>query len=303
MTDDQGGAAREGEPVAVGLVGAGPWARMVHAPLLANHPRTTLAGVWARRPEAAAEVAAPHGAPAFERYDELLERCDAVAFAVPPDVQAEHAAPAARAGKALLLEKPIGLDLDQAQRLVDVVDEAGVLSMLFLTWRYAAATRAFLDEVAAAEPIGGRGRFISGGLLAGPFTTPWRLCHGALLDVGPHIIDVLDAALGPVVGIRAHGDPLRWVGLLLDHENGLASEVSLSSHTAVLPPRNGVEIYTAAGPIDLDAASSVTPDTFVTIAGELAETVTTGTPHPLDIHRGLHLQRLLDAAAADIRSH
>ena len=290
-------------PVAVGLVGAGPWARMVHAPLLANHPRTTLAGVWARRPEAAAEVATPLGAPAFERYDELLDRCDAVAFAVPPDVQAEHAATAARAGKALLLEKPIGLDLDQAQGLVDAVDAAGVPSMLFLTWRYAAATRAFLAEVAAADPpaIGGRGTFISGGLLAGPFTTPWRLRHGALLDVGPHIIDLLDAALGRVVGIRAHGDPLRWVGLLLEHESGLVSEVSLSSHTAVLPPRTGVQIYTAAGALDLDTAGSLTPDTMATIAGELADATTgTGAPHPLDVHRGLHLQRLLETAAADL---
>jgi predicted dehydrogenase len=292
------------DPVAVGLVGAGPWARMVHAPLLAGHPRTSLAGVWARRPDAAAEVAEPHGAPAFARYEDLLERCDAVAFAVPPDVQAEHAATAARAGKALLLEKPIGLDLAQAQELVDVVDEAGVPSMLFLTWRYAAATRTFLAEVAAADPrpIGGRGTFISGGLLAGPFTTPWRLQHGALLDVGPHIIDLLDAALGPVVGIRAHGDPHRWVGLLLEHEGGVGSEVSLSSHTAVLPPRTGVEIYTAAGALDLDTAASLNSDTAATIAGELADIATTGKPHPLDVHRGLHLQRLIDQAAADLAS-
>lgn len=290
-----------GEPVAVGLVGAGPWARMVHAPLLANHPRTTLAGVWARRAEAAAEVARPHGARAFERYEEMLEVCDAVAFAVPPDVQAAHAATAARAGKTLLLEKPIGLDLAQARALVDVVESAGVRSMLFLTWRYAASTRAFLARVAAAvpPPIGGRGTFISGGLLAGPFTTPWRLQHGALLDVGPHIVDLLDAALGPVVGVRAHGDPHRWVGMLLEHEGGLVSEVSLSSHTAVLPPRTGVEIFTAAGPLDLDTAAALTPDTAATIAGELATTAA-GTPHPLDVHRGLHLQEVIEAAAAEL---
>jgi predicted dehydrogenase len=288
-------------PVAVGLVGAGPWARMVHAPLLANHPRTTLAGVWARRPEAAADVASSHGATAYERYDEMLDHCDAVAFAVPPDVQAEHAATAARAGKTLLLEKPIGLDLAQAQGLVDAVAAAGVRSMLFLTWRYAAATRAFLAGVAAADPppIGGRGTFLSGGLLAGPFTTPWRLRHGALLDVGPHIVDLLDAALGPVVGLRAHGDPRRWVGLLLEHGTGVVSEVSLSSYTAVVPPRTGVEIYTAAGPHDLDTAGAYTPDTAATIAAELATTAA-GTPHPLDVHRGLHLQRLIDRAAADL---
>lgn len=299
MSDDQASPTATA-PVAVGLVGAGPWARMVHAPLLAASPRTTLAGVWARRPEAAAETGAPHGAPAIERLEDLLDQCDAVAFAVPPDVQAVHAATAARAGKALLLEKPIGLDLAQAQGLVDAVERAAVPSMIFLTWRYAAVTRAFLAEVAAAEPIGGRGSFISGGLLAGPFTTPWRLQHGALLDVGPHIIDLLDAALGRVVAIRAHGDPLRWVGLLLEHESGLVSEVSLSSHTAIPGMRAGVEVYTRDGAIDLDTAAALGAETGATIAGELADLVTSGGPHPLDVHRGLHLQRLLAAAADDI---
>src|SRR5258707_404244 len=48
------------EPVSVGLVGAGPWASMVHAPVLAASPHTRLAGVWARRPEPVTDVHA-HG--------------------------------------------------------------------------------------------------------------------------------------------------------------------------------------------------------------------------------------------------
>ncbi|MFE6133357.1 gfo/Idh/MocA family oxidoreductase, partial [Streptomyces sp. NPDC056437] len=38
-------------PVRVGLVGAGPWARAMHARMLAAGPETTLTAVWARRPE------------------------------------------------------------------------------------------------------------------------------------------------------------------------------------------------------------------------------------------------------------
>ncbi|MFD1312107.1 gfo/Idh/MocA family oxidoreductase, partial [Streptomyces kaempferi] len=49
-------------PVEVGLVGAGPWARAMHARMLAAGPETRLAAVWARRAEAARETAAPHGA-------------------------------------------------------------------------------------------------------------------------------------------------------------------------------------------------------------------------------------------------
>src|SRR5687768_1179657 len=104
-------------PVEVGLVGAGPWAATMHGPVLAAGPQTRLAAVWARRPEAAARLAARLGTHAAGSYEELLDRCEAVAFAVPPDVQATLAPRAARAGKALLLDKPIALDLAGARAL------------------------------------------------------------------------------------------------------------------------------------------------------------------------------------------
>src|SRR3954447_21422403 len=74
--------------VRVGLVGAGPWAGMFHAPMLSADAGTTLEAVWSRRPEAARALAAEHGATAAASYEELLDRCEAVAFAVPPDIQA-----------------------------------------------------------------------------------------------------------------------------------------------------------------------------------------------------------------------
>ncbi|MEY2469297.1 MAG: hypothetical protein QOF21_1995, partial [Actinomycetota bacterium] len=149
---------RMADRLKVGLVGAGPWASMVHAPVLANSPHTTLAGVWARRAEAAEKIASKNGSVAVASFDALLDSCDAVAFAVPPDVQADMAVTAAKAGKTLLLEKPIALDLDSAQRLVDAVDEAGVRSVVLLSWRYAQAVDDFLAEAAALGPLlGGRG--------------------------------------------------------------------------------------------------------------------------------------------------
>ncbi|HSL58020.1 MAG TPA: Gfo/Idh/MocA family oxidoreductase [Acidimicrobiales bacterium] len=285
----------------VGLVGAGPWARFVHAPMLADHPGTTLAGIWARRPEAADDLAAAHGTQGYARMEELLDGCDAVAFAVPPDVQAELAVVAARAGKALLLEKPIALDLTAATRLAEAVGEAGVGSQVLLTWRYTAGVRAFLADLADREPLGGRAQFVSASALGGPFATPWRLEHGALLDLGPHVIDLLDAALGPVVRIRAHGDPNRWLGLLLDHESGAVSEASLSMRSPIDPARATLEIHTASGVVDLDAAAVAGPAAFTTVVDELIETAR-GVPHPLDVRRGLHLQQLLDAAHRDLRS-
>ncbi len=290
--------ASDAPPLRVGVVGAGPWAHLVHAPMFALHPATTLAAVWGRRLDAARDVAVPLGAVAYDSFDRFLGDVDAVSFAVPPDVQATLAVASARAGKALLLEKPVALDLSAAESLAEEVARTDVPTQMLLTWRYRSDVRALLASAAAARVIGGCGRFLSDGFLGGMFATPWRLERGPLFDLGPHVIDLLDAALGPVVGIRAHGDPRRWVGLLLDHEGGPVSEVSLTGHSPVDHPRAGVEVHTGGGVLDVDTAG-FDPEVPTTVVDEFVATVR-GTPHPLDLARGLQIQRLLDRAAADL---
>lgn len=284
----------------VGLVGAGPWAEMVHAPVFAAGPDTRLAAVWARRPEAAEALASRHDAVAVERIEDLFERCDVVAFSVPPAVQAELAVRAAGAGRALVLEKPIAADLAAAERLVEAVAEAHVPSLVVLTWRYTAAVRAFLEQAATFEAHGGRGTFLASGLLRGPFRTPWRLEAGPLLDLGPHIIDLLDAALGPVVGVRAAGRPERWVSLLLEHEGGVVSEAALCSHTGLDRTRSGAELYGEVGVLEVDCTAAPGPDTFHTLRAEVVSMVRSRVPHHLDVRRGLHLQRIIEEASRQL---
>ncbi|CAM5596955.1 Oxidoreductase OS=Streptomyces aurantiogriseus OX=66870 GN=GCM10010251_29110 PE=4 SV=1 [Streptomyces aurantiogriseus] len=91
----------------IGLLGTGPWAQMVHAPVLGAHEGLDFAGVWGRRPAAAKELADRHGTRAYDEVDALLADVDAVAVALPPDVQAELAVRAAEAGCHLLLDKPL----------------------------------------------------------------------------------------------------------------------------------------------------------------------------------------------------
>lgn len=277
--------------ISVGLVGAGPWAEKVHAPMLAAGPHTRLAGVWARRPEAASRF----GVPVFERVEELFDNCEAVAFSVPPAVQAEIGVLAANAGKALLLEKPLAADLDGARRLAEAVGEAGVASQMVLTWRYSAATRSFLARVSALEPFGGYAANISGALLGGDFASPWRLERGAILDVGPHMIDMLDAALGRVTGVRAHGNTLGWAGLLLEHETGAVSEASLCMSVPGETPPSRVEVYGRLGREAIDGGR-LGSDTFAVMLTEFAQTVRRGGGHPLDAAHGLRLQEIISAA-------
>jgi predicted dehydrogenase len=264
--------------------------------VLTGGPETELVGIWARRPEAAAELAARHGVRTFGSYDELLDSVDAVAFAVPPDVQAELAPRAAHAGKHLLLEKPLAADVAGAQRVADAVAEAGIGSLLVLTYRMQPATESFLAEARALAPTGGRGWFVSGGFLAGPFTTPWRLERGCILDLGPHLFDLLDAALGPIERVRAAGNVRGFVTIQCEHAGGAVSDLALSGDVAG-DSRTGLELFGPAGSLLLDARAIPRDD------GEIRRrlaAVARGEPSDIDAARGLVLQRLVAQAEASL---
>ncbi|MFI7542384.1 Gfo/Idh/MocA family protein [Actinoplanes sp. NPDC049599] len=283
-----------GAPVAVGLVGAGPWASAMHGPVLAAGPETRLAAVWARRPEAAERLAAQLGTHAAGSYEELLDRCEAVAFAVPPDIQATLAPRAARLGKALLLEKPLALDLDSARALADTAAEHGVVTQLVLTKRYHPSTRAFLAAAAAFEPSGARARYLHGAFLGGAMATGWRLTRGALDDLGPHLLDLVDAALGPVEELRAAGDSRRWIELTCTHRGGAVSQLSLSGAVALPSSDAGITLYGPAGTLVLDFGTVDHAQCWPVLRAEFAAAVRSGVPHELDVRRGLLLQELLD---------
>ncbi|MFJ2016459.1 Gfo/Idh/MocA family protein [Streptomyces nodosus] len=286
-----------GEPVRVGLVGAGPWARAVHARVLAAGPETRLTAVWARREEAAREIATPYGAAVAAGFEELLDSCEAVAFSVPPAVQADLALRAAKAGKALLLEKPLGADLPSARRLADAIQEAGLVSQLVLSNRYHPAARRFLAAAHDLEIYGARSQGLSAAFLGGDFTTPWRLEHGALLDVGPHLLDLLDAAIGPIERVRGVGDPRRWIELTCEHASGAVSQCSLSGSVNVPDGGTRIELFGPQPPLVYDTAELGPEEPWPVLRREFATAVRTGVSGELDARRGLRLQELIAQAA------
>jgi predicted dehydrogenase len=269
--------------------------------MLTAGPETTLVGIWARRPEQADELAADYeGVGVFDRYEALLDGCEAVALAVAPAAQPDLAVAAARAGKAVLLEKPLGLTLTDAERVAAAVAEAGVGSIVVLTSRFSDGTRAFLREAAGLHPFGARASFLSGALLGGPYSTsPWRIEHGALFDIGPHAIDVVDAALGPVVAVQASRNRHDWVGLLLDHEGGGSSEVAVCEHVPI-ESITDVEVVGTGGRLFHDARAARGPSTWANLRADFARVARTGEPHECDAQRGLHLQRVIDLASRQL---
>jgi predicted dehydrogenase len=290
--------------VQVGLVGAGPWAELFTAPLLATGGACTLTAVWARRHEQAERIARRHGAVVADSFDDLLGTCEAIAFAVPPDVQAGLACRAAEARLPVLLDKPIGLGLDEAERLADVIGSSGVASQLVLTNRYRPSMRSFLAAAGPLAATAGRAMFLGAGAVpGGHFATPWRMERGAPLDLGPHVLDALDAALGTIVETRATGDPLGVVTVTCTHADGAVSQAVLSVTTPGEPSGLVVELFGRQGRLVLDTTDDDGHDVrtaMATIASEFATTVRSGVPHQLDVRRGLYLQHLIHDIDADL---
>jgi predicted dehydrogenase len=288
------------EPVQVGLIGAGHWARKVHAPGLVAHPKTELTLVWARKPEAAARLADATGTAVATSVENLLDQVDAVAFAVPPSVQAELACQAASAGKHLILEKPLAPDVASAQRVVDAVDKAGVAALMMLTMRYSAATKAWLRTLAETGVwAGGSAKWLSGALLGEVYgNSAWRHESGALADVGPHALDLLDAAIGPITRVLAANRTSEdlWQ-LIVEHENGATSTATLSLRLAIEPSIVELSVYGEHGYRTLERQADTASDSYRALLDDLTAMVETGSSnHPCDVHRGLHLQNLLDQA-------
>ncbi|MCT2582469.1 Gfo/Idh/MocA family protein [Actinophytocola gossypii] len=287
----------------MGLVGAGPWAHRVHGPGIAAHPGTDLVAVWARRPEAASSVAAvAGGATPMASFDDLLATVDAVTFAVPPQVQAPLALRAIEAGKHVVLEKPLASTVEEAGRLVDAAERVGVATLMVLTFRYAPEVAGWLDDVRRVGGWhGGAARWISSTLLDMRYeASPWRHDGGALADIGPHTLDLLDAALGPVTRVlHAHfAEPGAVWHLLLGHESGATSTATLTMHTPAEPQVNDFTVFGEHGYRHLDASGDP-GSRYAALLDAFIDLVRTGgTEHPTDIRRGLHLQRLLGAVQA-----
>ncbi|MEV6494335.1 gfo/Idh/MocA family oxidoreductase, partial [Actinoplanes sp. NPDC051633] len=199
-------------------------------------------------------------------------------------------------GKALLLEKPLALDLGGARALADAVAEHGVVTQLVLTKRYHRSTRAFLAAAASFDAAGAMTRYLHGAFLSGEMATGWRLTRGALYDLGPHLLDLADAALGPIEDVRATGDSRRWIELTCRHRGGAVSQMSLSGAVGLASSRAGIELFGPAGTLALDFATIDHQQCWPTLRAEFAAAVRSGVPHNLDVRRGLMLQELLDRA-------
>jgi predicted dehydrogenase len=289
-----------------GLLGTGHWARAAHAAGLAASPDVELVGVWGRDPAKAQALAAEHGAASYDDVDTLLADVDAVAIALPPDVQAPLAARAAAAGRHLLLDKPVALDVEQADAVVSEVEARGLASRVFFTARYQPEVVAWLDDVGDDDWHGARATWFGSIYQPGnPYAdSAWRRRKGALWDVGPHALAATLPLMGPahrVTAGRGRGDT---VHLVVEHERGGASTLSLS---LTVPPAAAVTelvVHGERGVASMPSGRLSAAEAFAVAAGQLADDVAGGsTRAACDVRFGRDVVVVLAAAERSLAEH
>jgi predicted dehydrogenase len=192
-------------PFNVALVGYGFVGKTFHAPLIAATPGLLLHTVVSSDP---ARVLADH--PGVKVVADLAaaladSAIDLVVIATPDLLHAPQAHAALDAGKAVVIDKPFAATLDEALALVGHASRAGKLLSVFHNRRWdsdfltlqALIADGSLGEVVQYESHFDRFRPV--------VRDRWREKPGAgaLLDLGPHLIDQALRLFGPPLAIQA----------------------------------------------------------------------------------------------------
>ncbi|MES4902050.1 MULTISPECIES: Gfo/Idh/MocA family oxidoreductase [unclassified Streptomyces] len=287
-----------------GLLGTGHWAAETQGAALAAHPETELAGVWGRDPAKARALAERCGTRAYDRADELIADVEAVAVALPPDIQSDLALRAARAGRHLLLDKPLAFTTEDADRVVDAVEERGLASVVFFTRRFARPVEDFLTRAAADGGWdGGRATAFASIFRPGnPYGgSPWRRERGGLWDVGPHALSVLLPVLGPVAEVTAVGGPRGAAHVLLRHHSGAVGTLALTLDARPAAVEHTCDFYGEQGVVAVPDAGISPVEAFTAATDRLLRAARTGTGDPCDVRFGREVVAILEAADASRR--
>jgi UDP-N-acetyl-2-amino-2-deoxyglucuronate dehydrogenase len=242
-----------------GLLGCGRIAKR-HSELLGGKHigRASLAAVCDPNRARADALASRFNVPAAYDIDDFLARkdIDAVAVLTPSGMHAEHVIACAKAGKHVVVEKPMALRLQDADDMIRACDKAGV--KLFIVKQ----NRFNVPVVKAREALeaGRFGRLILGTVRVrwcrdqgyydqDAWRGTWAYDGGVLTNQASHHVDMLEWFFGDVVSVHARA------------VTALARIETEDTAVATLKFQNGalgiIEATTAARPTDIEGSLSI----------------------------------------------
>lgn len=233
-----------------GIIGCGMIANF-HAKAIADIPGAKLVACQDQFPAAAAKLAETTGCKAYEKLEDMLAdpAVEVVTICTPSGLHMEPAVAAARAGKHVIVEKPLEITLDRCDQIIDACEKNNVVCSAIFPARFHAPSQIIKQAIDS----GRFGRLTMGDAYVKWFRTQqyydggkwrgtWKLDGGgALMNQAIHSVDLLTWFMGPVKRISA-------MTATLAHERIEVEDVA----TATLQFANGalgtIEASTAAFP-------------------------------------------------------
>jgi predicted dehydrogenase len=241
-------------PVRVGLIGYGLAGAAFHAPLIAAVPELRLAAIVTSSAERGRQARERHpGASIVAGVDELWRGADAldlVVVATPNRTHVPLAMAALEAGLAVVVDKPIAAEPEDAARLIDEAARRRLLLTVFQNRRWDGDFLT-LTRLIAEGRLGEVARFESRFERWRPTPKPgWRErrepdeAGGILYDLGSHLIDQALVLFGPAAAVYAEIHARRS-GVEVDddafvaitHRSGVRSHLWMSAVAAQGGPR------------------------------------------------------------------
>jgi predicted dehydrogenase len=241
------------KPLTLAFVGCAHIHTPSYVGLLAKRPDVKVKYVWDHDPARAARRAADLSAKPTADLSAIWSDPSISAVVICSETNLHHdlVLAAAKAGKHMFVEKPLGVNSKESAEMAAAIEKAGLL----FTTGYFMRTQPhhlFLREQVAAGAFGkitrARGSNCHSGSLGGWFDTEWRWMAdpkiagvGAFGDLGTHSLDILMWLLGDVAAVTA--DIKVVTGRYGDCDE---------SGEALLEFKNGVVATLAAGWVDVD---------------------------------------------------
>jgi predicted dehydrogenase len=195
------------EKVKIGIIGCGKVSHM-HAQALKNLPQAEFTCAFSRDINKAREFGDKYSIKPYSDIDEMLASQDveAVIICTPHPNHAETAIKAAKAGKHILVEKPLASSLEDCDAMINAAKENGVTLGMVCQRRFytpVQRVRRAIDEGKIGKPIIGTVYMYGWRDDAYYNSDPWRGTWkgeggGVLVNQAPHQIDLLQWFMGPV---------------------------------------------------------------------------------------------------------
>jgi predicted dehydrogenase len=191
--------------IKIGFIGCGGIAREYLSRLDALREQVQVSAFCDLDLARAKELARDREARVYSDYREMLERerLDAVFDNLPPFARSDELVQAAQRGCAIFTTKPLGLELETAQKSLAAIEAAGVVNSVGYMFRYSGITD-FARSLLADRPLAMFVGQVLGGMPHG-WVSRRALSGGQIVEQSTHLVDLARYFAGEVRSVHALG--------------------------------------------------------------------------------------------------